>query len=220
MLEAHDVWRVFDKSPGAPAVLRGASLRVGRGECVGLAGPSGSGKTTFLQILAGIDTPTRGRVDFDGVDWFAVGRRSRASTRLRKLGIVFSDHNLCAALTAGENVDLPLAWMGLTWAERRARVHGALEAAGALAFESKIPGDLSAGERQRVAVARALAGGPAVVLADEPTSHLDAATALVLTDCLVARAREAGAALLLASHDEAVLAKMDRIARLRDGMLT
>lgn len=147
-------------------------------------------------------------------------RAASAQLRLRSLGIVFSEHNLCPALTAGENVDLKLTWLDMTSAERRERVDNALASVGLAGKAARRPAELSAGEQQRVAVARALAGSPSLVLADEPTSHLDAAAAAHLTDLLVANARAVSAALVVASHDGAVLSKLDSVRELRDGSLT
>lgn len=220
MLDVRGLWKVFEGPTGRTEVLRGVGLHVARGACVGIAGPSGSGKTTLLQLIAGLDVATAGRVELDFVSVLELDARARARLRLRSLGIVFSEHNLCPALTAEENVDLKLAWLGVTSAERRARVQEALESVGLAGKAGRRPAELSAGEQQRAAVARALAGSPTLVLADEPTSHLDAAAAAHLTDLLVANARAASAALVVASHDSAVLSKLDSVRELRDGKLT
>jgi putative ABC transport system ATP-binding protein len=197
--------------------VRDASLAVARGTFVALAGPSGSGKTTLLHLLAAVDTPTSGTVTVEGRDVRALTPAARADLRLTRIGLVFAEDNLSPALTVGENVDLPLALRGLPRRERARRVAATLERVGIGHLVARFPDALSSGEEQRAAVARALAGEPALVVLDEPTSHLDTAAAAALTSLLAELVRERDVAVLVASHDERLLERVDRVIRLADG---
>jgi len=200
-------------------VVRGVDLDVFPGEMVVVAGPSGSGKTTLLHLLATIDTPTAGEVILDGRAVGALSAGGRADLRLARVGLVFAERNLSPALTSAENVDLPLALRGVPTKERAARVAAVLERVGVAAVADRFPEALASGEHQRVALARAIAGGPALLVADEPTSHLDSAAAASLLDLLAELVRERGMAAVVASHDERVFARADRVLRLRDGVI-
>ncbi|GJM21310.1 MAG: macrolide ABC transporter ATP-binding protein [Planctomycetota bacterium] len=195
------------------------SLALHAGERVLVTGPSGSGKTSLLHLLATLDTPDSGEVLIDGRATSALSRAARADLRLARLGLVFAEHNLSPALRVDENVDLPLAWRGVSAGERRARVQAALERVGAAAFAHRFPDALSSGERQRVALARALAGDPAALLADEPTAHLDSASSRELGALLRDVAEERGMAVLVATHDPLLEEFAQRVLRLDDGAL-
>lgn len=220
VVEAREVSRTFVPRRGGAAVVavRGVSVAVGAGELVAVAGPSGSGKTTLLHLLAAIDTPTSGAVVLAGHDVAGLSRRARADLRLTHVGIVLAAHNLAAALTAAENVDLPLALRGLSRADRAARTAAALERAGVARFADRVPDDLSSGEQQRVAVARAIAGDPVLLVADEPTAHLDRAAADALVALLLDLTRERGMAAVVATHDDAVVRRATRVVQMRDGV--
>jgi ABC-type lipoprotein export system ATPase subunit len=191
------------------------SLTIERGSFTALVGPSGSGKTTLLALLGALERPTRGRVHFDGKDLGRCSDAELARTR-RRLGIIWQDFALIPSLSAGENVAYPLVPRGVGRAERL-RLAGDVLARFGLADKSGVRArDLSGGEQQRVAIARALAGGPDVVLADEPTSNLDAASGQALLAALreeVARGRT----VLLASHDPAVIGLATRVIELERG---
>jgi putative ABC transport system ATP-binding protein len=215
VLAAADLSRDF----GAVRALRGVTLELAGGELAGLAGPSGSGKTTLLHLLASIDTPTGGTVRLLDREVSHLSRAQRAALRLSHIGLVFSDHNLSPALTVAENVELPLALAGRAVGERARRVHDALAGLGIGELGGRFPDQLSSGQRQRAAVARALAGEPALLLLDEPTAHLDSAAAAALVERVAELVRVRGVAALLASHDPAVLGRCARVLRLRDGLL-
>ena len=221
-----DVTKVYGRGAGrwyrrraGPEVvaLDGVSLDVSPGEFVGLTGPSGSGKSTLLHLLAGLDTPTSGRVDLVGEALSSAGERARARLRLEHVGIVFQRFHLLASLTARSNVALPLVELGLGRRERRERAEAVLDRVGLADRAGHRPGELSGGEAQRVAVARALVADPDLVLADEPTGELDSEAGARVVELLADVATDR--AVLVASHDPAVVDAADRTHRLRDGAL-
>jgi putative ABC transport system ATP-binding protein len=194
--------------------LADVSLAVEAGELVAVVGPSGCGKSTLLNLLAGVDAPDEGRVRVAGVDLAAASERELVRLRREAIGVVFQAFHLVPNLTAEENVALPLALAG-----RRdpARVRGLLARVGLEARRAHYPAELSGGEQQRCALARALVHRPALVAADEPTGNLDSASGAAVLALLDELRREEGAAVVLATHDEAVAARADRVVRLRDG---
>ena len=195
--------------------LNGVSMQVDEGEFVGIAGPSGSGKSTLLHLLAALDTPTAGRVEIDGIDTAGMSERARSKLRRERIGIVFQRFHLLPALTARQNVALPLLERGIGKGERRDRAADLLETVGLGERLDHRPAELSGGEQQRVAVARALTGEPSLLVADEPTGELDSVAGSTVLDLLedVAATR----AVVVASHDQAVLDRADRVVHLRDG---
>jgi putative ABC transport system ATP-binding protein len=199
--------------------LRGVDLEVARGEVVALAGPSGSGKTTLLNLFGGLDVPDGGAVLLDGRDLGTLGEGERTRLRRDRLGFVFQTFNLVPVLSARENVEYPLWIAGVGAAERRRRAEAALQAVGLAERAAHRPDQLSGGERQRVAIARALVHEPLAVLADEPTGNLDSANGELVLDLLLRWNAERGATLLVATHDPAVLQRLPRRVRLRDGVV-
>lgn len=195
--------------------LEDVSLHVQRGEVVGITGPSGSGKSTLLHVLGGLDEPTGGRVEVRGTDVASLSGSARSRFRLENVGIVFQRFHLLPALTAAENVALPLLEQGVGRATRRDRSRTLLESVGLGDRTEHRPGQLSGGEQQRVAIARALAADPALVIADEPTGELDTDTGNEVLDQLVSASSDR--AVVIASHDDRALERADRIVRLRDG---
>lgn len=194
-------------------------LVVAAGEFVAIQGPSGSGKTTLLGLIAGIDRADGGQVEVLGHDLARLTPTERARLRRTHLGIVFQSFGLVSALTAGENVAMPLALDGIPSVERGRRAAEALAAVGlADAAELRID-ELSGGERQRVGVARALVAEPMLVIADEPAGSLDDATGSIVLDLLRSAARDRGAGVLLVTHDPASGARADRSLRMLDGRL-
>lgn len=191
------------------------SAALSAGELVGLAGPSGSGKTTLLHLLAGLDTPSAGTVTLAGTDTQSLSRRHLTRLRLDHVGIVFQHFYLLPALSARANVAVPLVELGWSKRRRRERAASLLERVGLSDRLTHRPGELSGGEQQRVAVARALATDPTLVVADEPTGELDTATGTQVLDLL--REVATDRAVVLASHDQQALDRTDRQLRLRDG---
>jgi putative ABC transport system ATP-binding protein len=202
---------------GRLTILHDISFAVSNGEAVAIVGASGSGKSTLLGLLAGLDTPTGGRVILDGQDLALLGEDERAAMRGRLLGFVFQSFQLLPALTARENVALPLELMGRSDAVPLAEAMlGHVGLSGRL---SHYPKHLSGGEQQRVALARAFAVRPKLLLADEPTGNLDGATGQEIIDLMFTMNREAGTTLVLVTHDEALARRCGRILRLSGGRL-
>lgn len=207
----------FSRKQTTPVVtaLDGVDLEISRGEIVGLSGPSGSGKSTLLHLIAGLDTPTSGTIEFDGTDLAALSGRGRTRHRLQNVGIVFQHFHLLDALSARQNVALPLVELGVPKSERRQRAAELLSAIGLGDRLSHNPSELSGGEQQRVAIARALVTDPPLVIADEPTGELDTETGAQVLDRFQAVAEET--AIVIASHDQPTLSIADRVVSLRDG---
>ncbi|MEW5890506.1 MAG: ABC transporter ATP-binding protein [Pseudomonadota bacterium] len=198
-------------------ILHQISFQVMAGEAVAVVGASGSGKSTLLGLLAGLDVPTSGRVLLAGQDLFALDEDARAALRGRLLGFVFQSFQLLPALTALENVMLPLELAGRN--DARADAQQMLERVGLGHRLGHYPKHLSGGEQQRVALARAFAARPQLLLADEPTGNLDAATGAAIIDLMFAMNAEQGTTLILVTHDEAIARRCGRILKLRGGEL-
>jgi putative ABC transport system ATP-binding protein len=198
-------------------ILSGVSFEVSAGEAVAIVGVSGSGKSTLLGLLAGLDTPSAGSVRIDGHELNALDEDGRAALRGRMLGFVFQSFQLLPSMTALENVMLPLELAGAEDADRAARAM--LERVGLAERLNHYPKQLSGGEQQRVAIARAFVSRPKLLLADEPTGNLDAATGAQVIELLFELNRENGATLLLVTHDEALTRRCDRVLRLAGGRL-
>lgn len=200
-------------------VLRGVDLKVDRGEAVAIVGPSGSGKSTLLHCLGGLDRPDAGTVSIRGQD--LLGRRDGELARIRNrdIGFVFQFHHLLPDFTALENVMLPVLIGGSPRAEAVERARRGLDEVGLLPRASHAPAELSGGEQQRVAVARALVNDPAVVLADEPSGNLDPATGATLHALLEKLRHQRGATFVIATHDPALARSAGRVFALHDGHL-
>ena len=214
LIAVHGVSRTYDD--GAIVALSGVDIEVGAGEFVAISGPSGSGKSTLLHVLAGIDVPSAGAVFWKGVpvapaDWPALRRTA--------IGVVFQDFLLLPALTAIENVEIAMSGTGRGRAERRARASGLLAHVGLANRLRHLPHMLSGGERQRVAVARSIANDPEALLCDEPTGNLDSASAADVVELLLSLRRERGMALVVATHDQSLAARAERLVSLRDGRI-
>lgn len=202
---------------GDLTILDSVSFAVAAGEAVAILGASGSGKSTLLGLLAGLDTPTDGSVRLAGHDLAALDEDARAELRGRLLGFVFQSFHLLAALTARENVMLPLELLGLP--EPHAKAEAMLARVGLQHRLGHYPKHLSGGEQQRVALARAFAVAPQLLLADEPTGNLDAATGEQIIELMFEMNREAGTTLVLVTHDEALARRCGRQLRLAGGRL-
>lgn len=198
-------------------ILEAVSFEVVAGESVAILGASGSGKTTLLGLLAGLDQPSEGSVIIDGVDLSALDEDGRAALRQRVVGFVFQSFHLLPALTAVENVMLPLELAGVR--DARAQAARLLERVGLSARGHHYPRQLSGGEQQRVAIARAFVTRPRLLMADEPTGNLDAVTGTAVVDLMFELNREAGTTLLLVTHDESLARRCARRLRIAAGRL-
>jgi putative ABC transport system ATP-binding protein len=215
------VSRIYGAGAARSAALRDVSLRVDRGEFVAIAGPSGSGKTTLLNLVSGIDAPTSGTIAVDGRELSRLTAGELADFRLTRLGFVFQQFNLIPVLTAEENVALPLLFRKDMAPDARKRaVDAALNRVGLSGKSRRRPDELSGGEQQRVAVARAVAGSPEIVLADEPTANLDHETGGAVVQLLLELNRERGTTFLYATHDPELIGLAGRVVTLRDGRIT
>ena len=217
-VEWREVTKRYGSGAGEVLALTGVSLAVGAGEFVAVMGPSGSGKSTLLHLAGGLEPPTSGRVLVRGVDLGSLDAVALAEVRRRHVGYVFQKLNLVPALTAVENVMLPLAAARMPDGEQHERAHAALSRVGLRDKHARLPRDLSGGEQQRVAIARAIVNGAPLLLADEPTGCLDTSTGRAIIDVFL-RLRADGQTIFMVTHDPAVAARADRIVRLRDGRL-
>ncbi len=216
-LRLHDVALSYPTGEGTLQVLRHLSMQVERGQSLAIVGQSGSGKTSLLLLMAGLERPSAGRIDLDGIDLATLAPDDLADLRRDRLGIVFQSFHLLPSLTALDNVALPLRMAGASDAFDRARAM--LDRVGLQPRASHLPAQLSGGEQQRVAIARALVHRPALVLADEPTGNLDEHTGERVRELLLDLHRDAGTTLVLVTHDASFAARCDRVLRLSDGRL-
>ncbi len=209
----------LSKHFGPRPILHELSLRLAAGEYVAVVGESGAGKSTLLNLIAGLDLPDAGSILIDGADIAAVDEDARTRLRRTKVGFVFQAFHILPHLTLAQNVELPLVLLGIAPAERGERAHDMLAAVGLGERGGSLPRELSGGEMQRVAVARALVHRPALVLADEPTGNLDPDTADTVLALLAHTIRSRGAAGILVTHSEHAAATADRVLRLDHGRL-
>ena len=205
----------YPSGDGELTVLDGVTFSVAAGECVAVVGPSGSGKSTLLGLVAGLDAPSSGRVLVEGRDLAALGDRELSALRGRRMGFVFQSYRLLPALTAEENVRVPLDLAGVRGA--RATARDLLAEVGLGARLGHLPAQLSGGEQQRVALARALAPAPALLFADEPTGNLDTATGDAMAELLFRLVRARGATCIYVTHEQRLAARAGRVIALRDG---
>lgn len=207
------------KRYGQQPVLDGACLTVERGRFVAVMGRSGSGKSTLLRLIGGLEAADDGSVCVDGTDLTALTETERARRRRRGLGFVFQSFNLIPTLTVGENVELPLALNDVAPSEVRRRSRELLEELGLTSCADRFPEDISGGEQQRVAVARAVIHEPKLVLADEPTGNLDAETARHVLELLRRTCRDRNATLIVATHSSEIAAQSARVLTIRAGRI-
>jgi putative ABC transport system ATP-binding protein len=218
MIELHEVHKAYRGRGGEVRAVAGVSLAVAPGEFVAVMGPSGSGKSTLLHLMGGLDVPTTGRVVLDGTSLASLSDEALTVFRRRTLGFVFQAFNLLPTHSVEENVALPLELDGRPARDVRARVARVLDDVGLLPRRGHRPDELSGGEMQRAAIARALIVEPRVLLADEPTGNLDSETGTQVLDTLAA-VNARGCTLVLVTHDAAAAARAHRALHLRDGRL-
>jgi lipoprotein-releasing system ATP-binding protein len=221
LLEGRALRKVYAGGDGQPLeVLRGVDLEVWRGEFVAIVGASGAGKSTLLHLLGALDAPTSGDVWLDGSRYADLDARATAELRNRKVGFVFQFHHLLREFSALENVMMPLLIGGMAERQAQSRAEEVLSEVGLAGRMTHRPGELSGGEQQRCAVARALVHDPSVVLADEPSGNLDHANSERLHELFFRLAREYETAVVVVTHNRQLAGRADRILWLEDGRLT
>ena len=219
IVKLEGVEKVYKQGKIDVPALRGLDLEVHRGEFMALTGPSGSGKTTALNIIGGLDTPTRGKALVEGRDLATMSRGELSRLRRDKIGFVFQAYNLVPVLTAYENAEMVLRLQGMGAQERRDKVMQLLADVGLKGMEHRRPAEMSGGQQQRVAIARAIAPGPVVTLADEPTANVDSATAEMLLELMEKLNRERNVTFIFSTHDPRVMARARRIVHMVDGAI-
>jgi lipoprotein-releasing system ATP-binding protein len=219
VLSVRGLTRTYDTASGGLTVLKGVDLDVRPGEVVGLIGPSGSGKSSLLHAAGLLERPTSGKIRIDGQDVGGLDERARTHIRLARIGFVYQFHHLLAEFDARDNVALPLRIAGVGHAQARERASEVLSALGLGERLTHQPAQMSGGEQQRVAVARALANRPRLLLADEPTGNLDPATSQTVFEALHDLVKKTGVAALIATHNMELAGHMDRVFALKDGHL-
>jgi putative ABC transport system ATP-binding protein len=218
-LEVRGLRKTYTTGKVEYEALRGITLSVAKGEFVAIVGPSGSGKSTLMNIIGSLDRPTEGKVFIDGAPVSGINENKFATLRNEKIGFVFQAFNLVSYLTACQNVELPLVAAGVPPSTRRARAVELLDSLGLEGKEDKKPRELSGGEQQRVAVARALINRPAIILADEPTGNLDSKSAESVVDILGSVSVERGVTVVMITHNLDLTRQCHRVFSIKDGLI-
>ncbi len=218
LIELRDIYKIYPMGSEEVHALDGVSLTIDQGEFVAIVGQSGSGKSTAMNIIGCLDVPTSGTYHLGGVDVSTMDDDRQAEIRNKMLGFIFQQYNLIPKLTVQENVELPLLYAGIAAEERRERAIQSLERVGLAEKRGNLPSQLSGGQQQRVSIARALAGKPSVILADEPTGALDSRTGREVLGFLQKLNAE-GDTVVLITHDNSIAVRAKRIVRLQDGRI-
>jgi len=216
IIRVTDLWKSYEVDGSGVAALRGTCLEIRRGERVALLGKSGSGKSTLFNLIAGLDRPTKGRIEIEGQDLEALGDKGRTTLRRTKIGFIFQFFNLLPTLTVFENVYLSLELADKPDPELALK---ALKEVGLEGKERRFPNELSGGEQQRVAIARAIVKQPSIILADEPTGNLDTTTGNQILELLTRISHESGTTLMMATHSPLTCRYATRILRMVDGVI-
>ncbi len=218
MIELKDIYKIYGDGDSEIRALDGINLSIAEGEFVAIVGQSGSGKSTAMNIIGCLDVPTSGQYLLDGEDVSGMNEIQLADIRSRRLGFIFQQYNLIPKLSVLENVELPLIYKAMKPEERRNRAMSALEKVGLPDRADKYPSQLSGGQQQRVSIARALAGDPHLILADEPTGALDSKTGKDVLD-FISALNDEGKTVVLITHDMSVAQRAKRIVRIQDGKI-
>jgi putative ABC transport system ATP-binding protein len=213
-----EVYKSYMYGKNKYEVLKGVNLKAGRGEFLAIQGPSGSGKTTLIYLIAGIDVPDKGYILVNGSKISAMKEGERTRWRRRNIGIVFQFYHLLPTLTAIENILLSMELAGIPKKERHEKARMLLEFVGLEEAADKFPSELSGGEQQRIAIARALAAEPPIILADEPTANLDTTNKKRIVQ-LLHQATERGTTVIMTTHDPELARSADRVVKLKDGVI-
>ena len=218
LIELKNIYKIYKMGDSEVHALDGIDLTINKGEFVAIVGQSGSGKSTAMNIIGCLDVPTRGSYHLNGVDVSTLKDDDQAEIRNKLLGFIFQQYNLLPRLNVLENVELSLVYAGVGAEERRAKAMAALKRVGLETKAKNMPNQLSGGQQQRVSIARALAGDPSVILADEPTGALDSRTSREVLTFLQELNRE-GNTIVLITHDNSIAVRAQRIVRLQDGRI-
>lgn len=219
LIDIKDLYKIYNEGKESEVrALDGVSLQIDRGEFLSIIGQSGSGKSTLMNILGCLDIPTYGDYHLDGTDITELTDRKLAHIRNKQIGFIFQGYNLIPALSAKENVELPLIYQGIGAEKRHQRCREALERVNMFDRADHKPGEMSGGQQQRVAIARAIATHPSIIMADEPTGALDSATGKHVLEILHGL-HEDGTTVILITHDNSIAATAERIVRISDGKI-
>lgn len=218
MIELKNIYKIYGDGDGEIRALDGVSLTINKGEFVAIVGQSGSGKSTCMNIIGCLDVPTSGEYHLNGVDVSTMKDDELAAVRNKMIGFIFQQYNLIPKLSVLENVELPLIYRGMSPKERHERALNALDRVGLKDRAKKMPSQLSGGQQQRVSIARALAGDPSLMLADEPTGALDSKTGKEVLEFLK-NLNEQGNTIVMITHDNTIAAQAKRIVRIQDGKI-
>ena len=218
MIELIDVYKIYSDGDSEIRALDGINLRISEGEFVAIVGQSGSGKSTCMNIIGCLDVPTSGTYRLNGIDVGTMNEIELSHIRNVTLGFIFQQYNLLPKLNLLENVELPLIYRGMPPKQREEKARLSLDRVGLLDRADKMPSQLSGGQQQRVSIARALAGDPPVILADEPTGALDTKTGRDVLD-FIKRLNDEGRTIILITHDMSIASEAKRIVRIQDGKI-
>lgn len=220
VLQAEQLWKVYDTGSVKVKALKGVDLTIEKGEMVAIMGPSGCGKTTFLNCVSSLDEFSAGEVLVDGTPISQMSDKIRTEMRANRLGFVFQSFNLIPVLSAVENVELPLIMQGFSGKSVRQKALDALDSVGLKEWAGHLPAELSGGQQQRVTIARAFVHEPALILADEPTGNLDTTTSESVMELLVNLNREKGITFILVTHEDSIARQCTRLVTMQDGLIT
>jgi len=219
IIRAEGIKRVFGRGSGAVAVLKDVDIRLSQGKLVALKGRSGSGKTTLINLLSALDQPTEGKITFDGREMTSMTGKQRDEVRRREMGLIFQSFALIPLMSAYENVEFVLRVAGYPAQDRKQAAVEALERVGLKTRMHHRPFELSGGEQQRTAIARAIAHKPKLILADEPTAELDSRTGLQIIKVFRDLVEQSGVTIALTTHDPAIMEIVDQVYELEDGQI-
>lgn len=219
LIELKDIYKIYQMGDSEVRAADGVSLQIYKGEFVAIVGQSGSGKSTLMNIIGCLDTPTSGKYFINGEDVSELEDDEQAEIRNKTIGFIFQQYNLIAKLNVLENVELSLLYAGIQKSKRREMAKAALERVGLTDKLKNFPNQLSGGQQQRVSIARALAGNPSIILADEPTGALDSKTSREVLDFLK-KLNDEGNTIVLITHDNSIAAEAKRVVRIVDGRIT
>ena len=220
LIDVKDLYKIYNEGKeNEVRALDGIDLQIDRGEFVAIIGASGSGKSTLMNVLGLLDIPTYGEYHLDGTDVTSLTDKQQAHMRNKQIGFIFQGYNLIPDLSAAENVELPLIYQGLSVDEREIRVEDALNKVGMFDRSDHKPAEMSGGQQQRIAIARAIATHPPIIMADEPTGALDSKTGKHVLEILHNLHEETGTTVILITHDNSIAATAERIVRISDGRI-